>query len=348
MKHEFDIITENMSFSIEEIILEEGLYEYDFEVIRSEESERLSPTQISWLSTVDNFIGSWSPGTSIKKNHRHEYEKPFVSKGTHLMPLIQYFSKNNLNALTVTCSELIESVVLDAELNERTGGIKTVIRLFEEYQPKDLSYHLKIRMDYRKKRFNETLKDMMNWYDQLLDIAPLAVPISAVEPVYSTWYSFHQMINSSDVRRQCERAKKLGMNTLILDDGWQTDDISRSYAFTGDWIINTKKMKNMKSHVETIQGLGMNYMMWLSVPYVGEQSKIWHQLKDNTLYYQPDHDAYILDLRYPQVRNYLIDTFVNLYKNYNLNGLKLDFIDRFKHGSIDVDPNMDMESVQKV
>ena len=39
--------------------------------------------------------------------------------------------------------------------------------------------------------------------------------------------------------------------------------------------------------------------------------------------------AYTLDPRYPEVRQYLIDTYVKALRDWELDGFKLDFIDRF-------------------
>ena len=56
----------------------------------------------------------------------------------------------------------------------------------------------------------------------------------------------------------------------------------------------------------------------------------------------------ILDPRYPQVREFVKETYVSALKNYDLDGLKLDFIDRIqKLDQDEIQPGMDYECVQE-
>lgn len=50
---------------------------------------------------------------------------------------------------------------------------------------------------------------------------------------------------------------------------------------------------------------------------------------DKLLRYNESQQAGIFDLRYPEVREYLKEIYVKAVKEWNLDGLKLDFIDEF-------------------
>ena len=54
-------------------------------------------------------------------------------------------------------------------------------------------------------------------------------------------------------------------------------------------------------------------------------------LSTKTTLYATTHagGAYVLDPRYKKVRDFLVNTYVNTVKEYDLDGLKLDFIDEF-------------------
>ena len=73
----------------------------------------------------------------------------------------------------------------------------------------------------------------------------------------------------------------------------------------------------------------MKYMVWFSVPFIGRKAQRVAELKDYCLCFNPRWDAYVLDPRYKKVRDFLVATFSNMVKDYNLDGLKLDFIDEF-------------------
>ena len=69
----------------------------------------------------------------------------------------------------------------------------------------------------------------------------------------------------------------MGFRSVILDDGWQTDDTNRGYGYCGDWEVAEKKIKDMKKHVQVVHDMGMKYLIWYSVPYVGMYSKVWER-----------------------------------------------------------------------
>ena len=75
--------------------------------------------------------------------------------------------------------------------------------------------------------------------------------------------------------------------------------------------------------------MGLKYLMWFSVPYVGKMSRAWELFKDKLLYWNEFQQAGILDIRYPKVREYLKGIYGKAVKEWGIDGLKLDFIDEF-------------------
>ncbi|MBP1962335.1 glycoside hydrolase family 36 protein [Paenibacillus aceris] len=158
---------------------------------------------------------------------------------------------------------------------------------------------------------------------------PAYVPAAAKEPMYSTWYSMHQNVTNSRIEEQCLLAKKLGMEAVIVDDGWQTEDNRRGYAYCGDWETYEGKFPDMKKHVDAVHQLGMKFILWYSVPFIGKYSKVWDRFKDKILRFNENHGAAVLDPRYPDVREYIIHKYEEAVKEWGLDGFKLDFIDTF-------------------
>lgn len=127
---------------------------------------------------------------------------------------------------------------------------------------------------------------------------------------------------------------------------WQTNDSNRGYAYCGDW--EAIRIPDMSKLVESVHSLGMKYVMWYSVPFVGKQSKAWHQFKGKFLNESNSDDWCCLDPRYPDVREYLITLYETAVKEWKLDGLKLDFIDSFTLTDDSAAPNdeMDFESLE--
>jgi alpha-galactosidase len=84
----------------------------------------------------------------------------------------------------------------------------------------------------------------------------------------------------------------------------------------------------MAAHVRRVQDMGIKYMMWYSVPFIGLKSANFERFKGK---YVTDNDrgmgAAVLDPRFPEVRKFLVDTYVKAVKDWNIDGFKLDFID---------------------
>ena len=165
----------------------------------------------------------------------------------------------------------------------------------------------------------------------------------------SLWYSYHQMLDVEDIVKECYLSKPLGMDTVIVDDGWQTDDNSRGYAYCGDWEIAPVKIPDIHNFIDRIHETGMKVMFWFSVPYVGIYSKNYEKDKDMLLDGTGNNKTFwCFDPRYKEVREFLIKTYVDAVKNWNLDGLKLDFIDAFalKGKSLEYDERRDYAALE--
>ena len=107
----------------------------------------------------------------------------------------------------------------------------------------------------------------------------MSVPDIAKHPMYSTWYSYHQNIDTEAVVAECKKAYELGMRAVIVDDGWQTDNSERGYAYCGDCMPAIKRIGDMKAFVDAVHSTGMKFILWYSVPFVGKYSEAWNKFK---------------------------------------------------------------------
>lgn len=103
------------------------------------------------------------------------------------------------------------------------------------------------------------------------------------EPMYSTWYDFHQVLSDKELEEECRRGAEIGLRSIIVDDGWQTEDTGRGYGFCGDWEIAKSKFPDMKAHVARVHALGMKYLIWYTVPFIGIHAKNRARFEDKFL-----------------------------------------------------------------
>lgn len=251
------------------------------------------------------------------------------------MPLYTYLTPNNENRLTVASSELLRQVDANFGLREEGSVLLAILSYFNAPEAPLSHYETKILLDARHVFWADAVKEGADWMAEAAGIVPVDVPDGAFDPLYSTWYQFHQNVSDKAIEDECALASEMGMRTLILDDGWQTDDNNRGYSFCGDWEVSRNRFPDMAAHVKKVHDRGMKYMVWYSVPFVGVNSRNYERFKGKYLEERPNDRIAVLDPRFPEVREFLCSTYEKAMRDWDLDGFKLDFIDSFTYG---VDP----------
>jgi len=195
-------------------------------------------------------------------------------------------------------------------------------------------YAVALRFDFRRIPYYVALRDVSRWWAQMEGYRPCAIPEAARMPLLSSWYSYNLNIDPDDLEKQCLLAKDMGMDTVILDDGWQTSQRTFGYQNNGDWEVCTGKFPGFAGHVKRVQALGMKYMVWFSVPFVGIESKAYAVFKEKDML-MPGRDGtpyFSLDPRFKETRAYLAETYEKFLIRYGIDGFKMDFISTFEFG----------------
>lgn len=278
---------------------------------------------LTWDTPLVDTHAFWHPG--LDRNQTLTWARSFEASAVSQAPVGCLYSLAGQNRLTFALSEVLQPVTVHAGVHEETASFRVALAL---HAPAGASYTL--RLDARDVPFAESVQDVSRWWASLPGLAPAPVPAAAREPVVSTWYSFHQDLSAAALERECARAKEIGCEAVIVDDGWQTSDKGRGYAYCGDWEPAPEKIPDMRAFVARVQSLGMKYLLWYAVPFVGTKSRVWERFKDKLLYLDARLAAGVLDPRFPEVRAYLVETLARPVREWGVDGLKLDFIDKFQ------------------
>ena len=309
--------------------------------------EKVSPKKYSiiWEEELIDYFGLWTSLGFLQHNITPDWGmRKENSRTASGIPLFSAYNKQNDNRITVALSDPMNPTTLAAGIIEETGRLKVQIDLFSQLCPATKEYQVIIRVDKTQRPFYKSIMEAREWWKSL-GYKCAYVPEYAKLPMYSCWYSFHQRTIADEIVEECKLAKEYGMDTVIVDDGWQTDDNSRGYAFCGDWEICKEKIPDMKNMVDRIHDLGMKFIIWFSVPFVGCKSKNYERFKGKFLRYRADCSTAVLDPRFKEVREFLTDIYANYVEAYGWDGLKLDFIDSFMLEDISPKNYEDMDTV---
>lgn len=244
-------------------------------------------------------------------------------------PVETLMTYNNENRFTIALSDTLNTINFKSLVSEETAEYEYNITLFDNCTIKRNSYSLTLRIDKKHIPYYESLNSVAKWWETLENNKPASVPDVAKKAMYSTWYSFHQAIDENEILNQCKLSKSLGCESIIIDDGWQTDDNNRGYAYCGDWNVAPSKIKNMNEFISKVHNTGMKILFWYTVPFIGEKSKVFNRFKDMLIDPINDREWYVLDPRFPDVREYIISIYEKALIEWNLDGFKLDFVDEF-------------------
>ena len=318
----------HFSYQLLSTKLEHNLYEIKI-TMSAEEAAIPSELTLSWTHPSIDIQNYWDPSSGRNKGLGGDLSPPLSSKATLYAPVVALFNAKGRNRMTFALSDALHASQMMAGLREETAEFVCFVRLFTEPSPPIQHYEVILRIDLRDMPYFETLEHVSKWWAGLSEYAPAPVPEPARLPMYSTWYSFHQQLDAGEIEKQCTLAKQLGCEAVIVDDGWQTTNNERGYAYCGDWEVSHERIPNMKEHVERVHRIGMKYILWYSVPFVGIHAKAWPVFKDKLLYIDEQLGAGTLDPRFPEVRDYLIGIYEKALVEWDLDGFKLDFVDNF-------------------
>jgi len=305
----------------------EGIEVYQLRV--STETEReLTPVRLRWTIPAYNVKGMWTTNALYEKRLRADWEEtPLEARVSVDAPVICLFGHQDENALSFACADVINTVKMRAPVREENNLVYCEMDFFTEKMPLCKQYETEIRIDNRTIHFSNAISDTGTWWASFENLKVAEPPKAAQAPIYSTWYSYHQDFTTEQLLNECRLSAPMGYETIIIDDGWQTMDTNRGYDYTGDW--KPDRIDDVNAFVNAIHATDMKCMFWYSVPFCGVKSKAYQRFKGKFL--TENHRwAPVFDPRYPDVREYLINTYLTALKAWNLDGFKLDFIDDFK------------------
>jgi len=262
----------------------------------------------------------------------------YVSQLAYRTPVVSAFCDDGRNILAVSCSEAFRKLCTKLAIVESTCELVGFVRFFTEYEPPRKEYEAALRFDVGRGNWAEAVKAASDWVTAVNGFKPCRVPEAAYDPLYSSWYAFWQDVHAPVIEKEMALAYPLGMRTAILDDGWQKSESATFYSKTGDWQPVADRFPDMRAHVDAVHRTGMRYMLWFAVPYCGDETEAWKRFQGKFLRIDgtrsPGRVA-ILDPRFPDVREYLIALYERALRDWDLDGLKLDFIDQFRIEGVD-------------
>lgn len=124
-------------------------------------------------------------------------------------------------------------------------------------------------------------------------------------------------------------ASELGIDMLVLDDGWFGKRDGDSSGL-GDWYVNEQKLKGgLKKLVDQINAMGMKFGIWFEPEMVSEDSELYRSHPDWAIAIPgraPMRGRYqlVLDFSRQEVRDYIYESMCRILREVNISYVKWD------------------------
>ncbi|MDO4621721.1 MAG: alpha-galactosidase [Eubacteriales bacterium] len=145
----------------------------------------------------------------------------------------------------------------------------------------------------------------------------------------NNWEATYFDFNEEKILQIAESASELGVDMLVLDDGWFGKRDSDTSGL-GDWFVNEQKLKGgLPELVKRINALGMQFGLWFEPEMISEDSELYRQHPDWAIRIPgraPMRGRFqlVLDLSRTDVQDYLFRVMSGILDSANITYIKWD------------------------
>ncbi len=285
-----------------------------------------------------HFRGSWS--------REFEQVRHPVSNGRFVIESNKGASSNSHNPSLIvtkphTTQEHGESVSLallysgSHAFNVEQGEFDHV-RINAGISPFNFSWHLAAGAEFACPEVVHVFSDQgLNgmsavWHGFIRDkISPPQFSTSPRPTYLNSWEAHYFDVSEQAVLNLAQKAKSVGVEMLVLDDGWfkgRNDDTSS----LGDWFTDSQKFPNgLAATAQKVKALGLKFGLWFEPEMVNPSSELFEQHPDWVL--QVPHrtlstgrQQLILDLSNADVVDYLYERLDHFLASGQIDYVKWD------------------------
>ncbi len=145
----------------------------------------------------------------------------------------------------------------------------------------------------------------------------------------NNWEATYFDFDTEKLLRIAAQASELGIEMLVMDDGWFGARNSDNCAL-GDWQVNESKLKGgLKYLVEEVNKLGMKFGIWFEPEMISPDSDLYRAHPDWAIAVPGRaaamaREQYVLDLTRKEVRDYAYECVAQILRSANIEYVKWD------------------------
>lgn len=289
----YDLITLNGSWARERVIERSKLHhgKQGIDSVKGESSHQNNPFMALVSHNADEDCGEAYGFNFVYSGNFFAQAEVTQHKYTRAVMGINHF---DFNWLLEPNEEFVAPEVVMVYSDE---GIGKMSRTFHDLYRQHL-----IRGDYRDKR------------------RPILI---------NNWEATYFNFDTDKLIGIAKEASKLGIEMLVMDDGWFGHRDSDNSSL-GDWFVYEKKLKGgLKYLVDEVNKLGMKFGIWFEPEMISPDSELYKkhpewaiQVKGREM--TMSREQYVLDYSNKEVRDYVYGMMKNILDSANIEYIKWD------------------------
>jgi len=262
--------------------------------------------------------------------------------------LVAALTRNSQNRITLGTYDQFESRFTQIDIQQIPDSLVFSFNFFNESVPdaEVLEYKAKIMVDLSDRQFSNTLREVAQWrLDQDTKKKVSKIDLS-LQPVYSVWYPMDRNIPLENITYYFDSISSMGFRSILFDDAWQ-NVVRFEVDKDGKW--DPSNITTVKEFMNKARESRMKIALWYSQPFIGAHKYIFEKFDERYLQYRTSSQP-ILDIRYPEVRQYITEMYTNIINEWQIDGIWFNYLNGYypdEHIIITEDRGRDFVSVRK-
>lgn len=146
----------------------------------------------------------------------------------------------------------------------------------------------------------------------------------------NSWEAAYFNFDADKLVSFAERAKEVGIEMLVMDDGWFGVRNNDSCSL-GDWYVNEDKLQGgLASLIDRVHALGLKFGIWYEPEMISPNSDLFRAHPDWALHVPGRANSiarrqYVLDMSRKDVRDNIFEQMKSVLANHKIDYVKWDF-----------------------
>lgn len=143
------------------------------------------------------------------------------------------------------------------------------------------------------------------------------------------WEATYFDFNEEKILSIAKKAKSVGVELMVLDDGWFGKRDSDNCSL-GDWVADKRKLPGgIESLANKIVDMGMKFGLWFEPEMISEDSDLYRKHPDWYIHAEkrnitPSRNQFVLDLSRKDVCDYIVESVSSVLRAAPISYVKWD------------------------